>query len=322
MESQQKSSTNPLSLHVSAIAPAGADTILLRLADRDGAMLPPAAPGAHVTLLLPGGIDRQYSLIEAGDALREYVIAVRREPNSRGGSAAVHDGLRPGSAIGVLPPRNDFPLVTDARHSVLIGGGIGITPLLSMASWLGTHGRAFDLHAAFASRPALLLADRLDRVPQARLHFDDAAGGPFPLAATIAAAPRDAHLYCCGPAAMIQDFIAMARADGRDDAAIHFEYFAPPPAAAPAGSFTVALARSGIELAVPPGKSILEVVRAAGIAAGSSCEQGTCGACEVRVIEGIPDHFDAVLSPKDKREGKSMMICCSGALSDRLVLDL
>ncbi|HEX7710704.1 MAG TPA: PDR/VanB family oxidoreductase, partial [Sphingomonadaceae bacterium] len=235
---------------------------------------------------------------------------------------AMHDRLRIGDAIHVRAPRNDFPLAEGAPFSVLIGGGIGITPLLAMARRLSELGRPFRFHAAFRDRDNLLLGNRLADVPHLKFHFDDEAGELFPMADAVAAAPRDAHLYCCGPAPMIESFIDQAKADGRDGRAIHFEYFTAPAAPAADGSFTVALARSGIELAVPPGKSILETVRAAGVAAPSSCEQGTCGACETRVIEGIPDHCDAVLSPKDRREGKSMMICCSGALTDRLVLDL
>ncbi|MEO9130282.1 MAG: PDR/VanB family oxidoreductase [Sphingomonas sp.] len=310
-----------LKLQVASIEPGGRDTKLLCLEYPDGSLLPPATPGANISLCLPGGLGRQYSLLNPGPAPRDYLIAVRKDANSRGGSAFVHDRLASGDAIDVLAPRNDFPLIEDAKFTLLIGGGIGITPLLAMASRLSELHQPFRFHAAFASRAELLLTGSLDRLA-VDLHFDDAAGQLFPLGVAIADAPRDAQLYCCGPAAMIEAFIIAARADGRDEAAIHVEYFTPPSAPMAEGSFSVALARSGIEFVVPPGTSILDMVRASGIAAASSCEQGTCGACEVKVLEGVPDHFDAVLSPKDKRAGKSMMICCSGALSDRIVLDL
>ena len=247
---------------------------------------------------------------------------MKKEADGRGGSAFVHDRLAVGDTIAALPPRNDFPLKEDAALSILIGGGIGITPLIAMAERLAEIDRPFRFHAAFRSAADMLLRDRIGRYAQLALHFDDEAGSLFPMAAAVSAAPPGAHLYCCGPAPMIESFLASARAAGRDEATLHFEYFTPPAAVPQDGSFIVELARSGLELIVPPRKSILEVVREAGIDAPSSCEQGTCGACETKVLAGIPDHFDAVLTPQDRKAGKSMMICCSGALSDRLVLDL
>lgn len=321
-ETSPQTSREWLDLKIAGIEPAGRGTKRFKLTREDGVPLPAAHAGAHITLRLPGGTERQYSLLNHSPTPDFYEIAIRKESTGRGGSIIAHDRLKVGDEITVLSPRNDFPLDESAAFSVLIGGGIGITPLLAMASRLVELGHPFAFYAAFRSRSELLLTEHINAVPTAVLHFDDEAGGVFPMAAAIEAAPREAHLYCCGPAAMIQAFLEHAKADGREPEKLHVEYFSPPDAPKSDGSFTLELARSGLVLNVPAGKSILEVVREAGIAAPSSCEQGTCGACEVKVLEGVPDHFDAVLTPSERREGKRMMICCSGALGDRLVIDL
>jgi len=311
-----------LSLRLTGIDYAGRDTNLYRLARTDGSALPPATAGAHITLLLPNGLERQYSLVRAGTDIAEYLIAVKREAAGRGGSAFMHDSLRVGDVIPVRAPRNNFPLIEDAASSLLLAGGIGVTPMIAMATRLAALGGTFQLHVAFKGADHALLSRELDRLPNVHRHFDDAAGGFFPMAARVASAQRDAHLYCCGPAAMIEAFLDCARADGRDPGSVHVEYFSAPVKTALGGSFVVELQRSKRTLTVPPGKSILQVLQEAGVAALSSCEEGVCGACEVRVLEGIPDHRDAVLSADERKQGKSMMICCSGALTDRLVLDL
>jgi ferredoxin-NADP reductase len=318
-----------LELRLTGIEYAGRDTSLYRFSRPDGGTLPPAAAGSHITLTLPlpgpGPAQRQYSIIRPGAGLTEYVIAVKREPAGRGGSAYMHDVLRVGAVLQVEPPRNNFPLLETAPASIFIAGGIGVTPLIAMARRLVELDRPYTLHVALRGAEHAILSREIDPLPHVSRHFDDTAGFFFPMSATIAAAPRDAHLYCCGPAPMIESFLACAAADNRDDASVHVEYFAAPIApAAPAteGSFIVELARSGRIFTVPAGTSILNVLREAGVATLSNCEQGVCGACEVKVLEGIPDHRDAVLSPAERRQGKSMMICCSGALTDRLVLDL
>lgn len=305
---------------------AGRDTQLHRLARRDGGTLPPAPAGSHITLALPltagAPAQRQYSIIRPGDVLTEYVIAVKRERAGRGGSAFLHDTLQVGDLLSVQAPRNNFPLAEAAAASVLIGGGIGVTPLLAMAMRLRELGRPFTLQVAFRSEADAVLSKQLAAVPNVSVHFDDVAGGLFPMSAAVVTAPREAHLYCCGPTPMIDAFLTCAAADHRDEAMLHIEYFSPIAAPASEGSFRVELARSGRVFTVPPGKSILQVLQEAGIATLSNCEQGVCGACEVKVLEGVPDHRDAVLSPAERRQGKSMMICCSGALSERLVLDM
>jgi vanillate O-demethylase ferredoxin subunit len=305
-----------LALRIASVEPAGRDTRRFRLVSADGASLPSASAGAHIILMLPGGIRRPYSLLAAAETPTDYAIAVRRETPSRGGSTFLHDSVQPGDAVEALGPRNDFLLNEAAAHSLLIGGGIGVTPLVAMARRLEELGRPFTFHAAFRDKDHLLLADELQRIGSLVMHFDDAEGMIFPMGETIAAAPPGAHLYCCGPTGMIDSFIRGAREQGRPEETVHFEYFTGVEAPVQDGSIVVELARTGITILVPPGKSILDAVREAGVPANSSCEQGTCGACETRVLEGVPDHFDAVLSPADRKSGKMMMICCSGAVTE------
>jgi ferredoxin len=156
--------------------------------------------------------------------------------------------------------------------------------------------------------------------PRPHLHVDEEAGGFLPIAALVADAPADAHLYCCGPAPMLGVFETACT--GRDSGTVHVEYFAQKYEQALEGGYTVELARSGASHVVPPGKTILQVLKDAGIDVTSSCEEGICGACETKVLAGTPDHRDAILTERERAANKSMMICCSGALSDRLVLDL
>jgi ferredoxin-NADP reductase len=311
-----------LALRVVGIEYGGIQTNLYRFARADGGTLPAAAAGSHVTLNLSSGISRQYSLIVPGDAPTDYLIGVKREEQGRGGSAFIHDQFRVGDIVDVLPPQNNFPLDEGTGPALLIGGGIGVTPIIAMATRLQELGRSYDMFAAFRSDHHAILTGLLDKIPDVTVHLDEATGAFFPMAETVAAAPRDAHLYCCGPSPMIEKFLECARMDGRDENLVHVEFFAANDEAATEGNFVVELAQSGLSLEIPPGKSILEAVRDAGVSVPSSCEQGVCAACETKVLEGVPDHRDAVLSASERKAGKSMMICCSGSLSKRLVLDL
>jgi ferredoxin-NADP reductase len=290
----------------------------------DGHALPPAEVGAHIDVHLPDGQTRAYSLvscIEDGDA---YVIAVKRDAGGRGGSRFVHDSLKVGDEIEIGLPRNNFPLCEEAAYSVLIAGGIGITPIWTMAQRLRAIGKPFELHYACASRAQAALLDELSRLDGARLHFDDAASGELlDLASIVAAAPPEAHLYCCGPAPMLRAFEAAAA--GRSQDHVHVEYFAPPddaPAPALDGGFHVALQRSGTRLFVEPGNTILDTLLDAGVAVPFSCAQGICGACAVGVVSGAPDHRDSVLTAEERATGQTILVCCSGSKSGELVLDL
>jgi vanillate O-demethylase ferredoxin subunit len=309
-------------LRIHAIAWASEAVRLVELRDPDGAPLPAAAPGAHIDLHLAGGLVRSYSLMGDPEDRRAYSVAVLREPMSRGGSRAVHETLRVGDVLAVEGPRIHFPLVEDAPYSVLIAGGIGITPILPMAERLARLGRRFELHYGARRRADAVLLDRLAPLGAAvRLHFSREAGGRrADIAAILASAPAGAHFYCCGPASMLDDYTA-ASAD-LEPARVHLERFAAAEPAAVEGGFVVELARTGRTIAVPPGKTILEALNAHGIEPACSCIEGVCGTCETRVLDGVPDHRDVVLTPEERAGNRTMMICVSGAKSDRLVLDL
>ena len=300
---------------------AARDTNLYTFETCDGGALPPTAPGAHVTLHLPNGLERQYSLVEADAHPTSYTVGVKRDPASRGGSAWIHDHLKVGMRVTVDQARNNFPLNEDAERSALFAGGIGITPIFSMATRLAALGRTFDLHYSCRTRADAAFLRELGDKANVHLHIDDEQDGRFlPIADLVAAAPQGAHLYCCGPTPMLAAFEAAAV--GRPAEEVHVEYFTQQHEAATSGGFTVVLARSQREFLVPDGKTILQTLQDAGVDAAHSCEEGICGACETRVIEGVADHRDSVLSQAERSAGKTMMICCSGAISSKLILDL
>lgn len=295
------------------------------LVHAEGLALAPVEAGAHIELHLADRLQRSYSLLNVPGETQRYQIAVHLSPDSKGGSRYLHDSVREGDVILASAPRNHFPLDESARHSCLIAGGIGITPLLSMMQRLNALGRSWELHycARTPAHAAYLPEVRALAAAGGRachLHFDQVRDGrPLDIVALVASLPPDSQLYCCGPGRMLESFeAATAHCPERR----HVEYFGAKAEAAVAGGFTVELARSGLTLAVPAGKSILDMVLAAGIAVPTSCREGICGSCETRILEGEADHRDALLSAEEQAQHKSMMICCSGSRSSRLVLDL
>jgi tetrachlorobenzoquinone reductase len=308
-------------MRVTAIRYAAQDTNLYEFRRPDGAVLPPVQPGCHIDIHLPSGMLRQYSLVTADGDPAAYVIGVKRDRLSRGGSSFIHDRLRVGQIVEIGGPRNNFPLNEDAGHTVLIAGGIGITPIWCMAQRLAKLGRGFELHYACRERGEAAFIDELQRLAVATLHFDAENEGRFlDIAAIVAAAPLHAHHYCCGPLPMLAGFEAATKLLPPET--VHAEYFAPKQEAATAGGYIVELRRSGRQFEIVAGKTILQVLRGAGIEAPYSCEEGICGACEVAVLSGTPDHRDNVLSESARQAGNAMMICCSGSKSAKLVLDL
>lgn len=291
-----------------------------------GDALLPFTAGSHIDLHLPDGMIRSYSLVNDQLERHRYVIAVNKDAASRGGSCLVHDTFKVGDIIAVSPPRNNFALREDAELSVLIAGGIGITPLLSMIRRLETLGRAWRLFYAARTRSAAAFADELGALRpdvHASLHldFDDQRSGRLvDIAGIVKNAPAHAHLYCCGPVPMREAFEA-ATADRPADH-IHVEYFQAREAPATDGGFEVRLARSNRTIAIKPGQTILDALLEAGIAANYACTEGVCGTCETRVIDGVPDHRDLFLSKEEQAANTTIMICCSGAKSRSLVLDL
>jgi tetrachlorobenzoquinone reductase len=309
-----------LRVRVKAVVWEAEDIKLFELRDVNGEALPSFTAGAHLDLHLPTGLVRSYSLVNAQTERHRYVIGVARDRASRGGSCWLHDTVRAGDIVTIGAPRNNFRLDEAAPSSVLIAGGIGITPMMSMIKRLAALGAPWELHYGARTRRAAGFLDELAAFPgRIRLRFEDEAG-LLDLAAIVAGAPPGSHFYGCGPHAMLAAFEAATGA--HPPPRVHLEYFTAREAAAVAGGFVVELVRSGRVVAVPVGKSILDALSDAGIAVAHSCLQGICGTCETPVLSGIPDHRDAILSDAERAAGKTMMICCSGAKSEKLVLDL
>lgn len=291
-----------------------------------GGDLVPFTAGCHIDLHLPNGMIRSYSLVNDQSERKRYIVAVNRDAEGRGGSRLIHDTVRVGDIMTISHPRNNFVLQENAAHSVLIAGGIGITPLLSMIRRLEGLGRSWQLFYAARTRFAAAFLDELHALRPGghqNLHvtFDHAPlGRKLDLAAIVEGAPAEAHLYCCGPVSMLEAFEAATT--GRPADRVHVEYFKAKEKPAAEGGFEVRLARSGRTITVQPGKTILNALLDAGIAANYACAEGVCGTCETRVIEGIPDHRDQFLSKEERAANKTMMICCSGSRSPTLVLDL
>ena len=301
-------------------APAGPSIRRLVLMDPDGWPLPKARPGAHIDLHLPGGAVRAYSL--CGDPAQgdRYEVAVKREPDGRGGSAFLHDTLAVGDALGISLPRCTFPLAPDAAEHVFVAGGIGVTPFVPMALAAARAGTPWRLHLLHRTAPPL--PDALASLAATgRVVLHDTARAPRPaLAALLGAAAPGRHAYCCGPAGMIAEFEAATA--GWPAGSAHVELFVPPPLAPDpeARPFTLVLARSGREAALPAGAPLLPAIRALGGSVEASCEGGICGACRVRWLEGPPLHRDRVLSPAERE--RDLMACVAGCTGPRLVLDL
>jgi tetrachlorobenzoquinone reductase len=311
-----------IEVRLTAIRYVARDTCLYEFRSVDGRPLPAYEPGAHIDLHLSNGLLRNYSLTVAAPEPSIYTVGIKRDPASRGGSRFIHDELHVGATLKIGGPRNNFRLREDAAHTILIAGGIGITPIWCMVQRLNALKSEWWLSYACRSRADMAFRQELETMPQAALHFDDESGGQFlDVGAIVAAAPKDAHLYCCGPAPMLQAFEAATKDWPREQ--VHVEYFTTkelPPAKK--GGFTVELSRSGVEYFIPEGETILNVLLDAGVDLDYSCELGICGACEQRVISGIPEHRDSILSEEEQAENKRVMICCAGCKTERLVLDL
>jgi ferredoxin-NADP reductase len=315
-----------LSVYVHVLRYEAQDITSIELRPVAGGALPDFAAGAHIDLHLPNGMVRSYSLLNAPGETHRYVVAVLKDPKSRGGSRCVHEQLRVGMKLPISAPRNNFPLREDAAHTVLVAGGIGVTPILCMAQRLRQLDRSFEILYFARSRQSAAFQDEIKAlgVP-VHWHFDAEAGGPPDLRQLLATRQGGAatHYYACGPGVMLDSFVQRCEELGYPQA--HIERFAAVEVAASTDArqtYTVELRRSGRTLTVTPAKSLLMTLLAEKIHVEHSCEEGICGACETRVLEGLPDHRDSVLSPAEHAANKSMMVCVSGCKSERLVLDL
>lgn len=297
----------------------------LELEAVDGQALPLAIAGQYINIDLDQGIRRSYSLLDqTHESPKTYRVAVALAEDSKGGSRAVHQNIVAGDRLRITPPDGSFVLAEGAPHHVFIAGGIGITPIHAMIRRLEAVAGSWELHYASRSRDrAAFLADFLAMRPHSdsvHIYISSETGGrSLRMADIVEAAAQGTHLYCCGPASLIDDFLAASR-DLLPDT-VHMERFSSEIEAAQ-GGFRVELAKSGMILEVQEEESILDAVLDAGIEIPFSCEEGICGSCRTGVLKGKPDHRDSVLTATEREAGNTMMICCSGSKGELLVLDI
>lgn len=302
------------------------DIISVELRPVPGTEFPAFAAGSHIDLHLPNGMERSYSLCNDSAERGRYVVGVLKDRASRGGSRCVHEQLRVGMRLPITAPRNNFALNEQAAHTVLLAGGIGVTPMLCMARRLKAAGLPFEMIYAARSRAgAAFLAELQALGMPLTLHFDDEAKGPPDLPALLGRRAPDAktHYYACGPTVMLDAFEKICAELGHENA--HVERFAAKEVAASSdakSSYVVNLAKSGKSFTVTGEKSLLDTLLAEGIDVDHSCCEGVCGSCETRVLAGEPDHRDSILSAKERASNKVMMLCVSGCKSSTLTLDL
>lgn len=292
-----------------------------------GEKLPFFTAGSHIDVQVPNGLVRQYSLCNDPRDSHHYSIAVQKEPNSRGGSTGMHDLVHEGHDVTISAPRNHFPLVTNAKKSLLLAGGIGITPLMSMATELSNSDASFELHCCSRNRQRAAFLDQLLASKfgqQVHFHFDDEdEGQKLDLKSLLSNPSSDVHLYTCGPKGFMDAVLGMARSSGWNDQNLHYEFFSATPTSSTTDDvFEVVVASSGQVIPVAKDQTILAALTDHGIDLPFSCEQGVCGTCLTNVLEGIPDHRDMYLTPEEQSTNDKMLVCCSRAKSPRLVLEL
>lgn len=321
-------SSPALNAFVHAMRHEAEGVISIELRPAPGESFPSFEAGAHIDLHLPNGLARSYSLLNSPAESQRYVIGVLSDRNSRGGSRYVHQQLRVGMTLPVSAPRNNFKLHESPSRSVLLAGGIGVTPMLCMLRRMVALGLPADfIYCARSRKEAAFIEDIsvLAKAPGIRVswHFDDERNGPPDLRRMLADRPSDTHLYCCGPGPMLDAFERTCEELGY--ANTHIERFTAPVAPAAqtvSAGYRVELRRSGRTLEVPSGMSLLDTLLDAGIEKDFSCREGVCGACETKVLAGEVDHHDSILTKAERAANKSMMVCVSGCKQGPLVLDL
>jgi vanillate O-demethylase ferredoxin subunit len=321
-------SASTLSVRVARKAMEATDICTLELvAVEEGVPLPAFSAGSHVDVHLPGGLTRQYSLCNDPSECHRYLIGVLRDPASRGGSQALHDQVQEGQVLQISAPKNHFPLAHDAKHSLLLAGGIGVTPILCMAERLAMMGADFEMHYSARSLERTAFHGRITSsayAPRVQFHFDDGAANQKLDLKALLVKPKDGvHLYVCGPKGFMDAVLTTARAQGWPESQLHYEFFGAEVVSSESdASFEVQLASSGRIINVPKDQTVIRALSAAGVEVQTACEQGVCGTCLTRVLEGVPDHKDQYLTPEEQAANDQFLPCCSRAKTARLVLDL
>ncbi len=316
---------NPQTLILRQIRLEADGTASFDLHARDGGELPPFTAGAHIDVQVPNGPRRSYSLVGSPTRRERYRIAIKHAPDSRGGSRWFHEVARVGMALEVHGPRNQFELVESAPFTVLVAGGIGITPLLPMAERLNALGRPWALHYTARLGREMAFVPELQALAAAghgQLHLCRTGEGDarLNLPAIVAQAPQGSQLNVCGPNGLIVAVIDATAALPPEQ--VHHERFGATQAAAIGGGDEIELARSGRRLPVVAGQSMLDTLLDAGVDVPFSCTQGICGSCRIEVLDGLPDHRDECLSDDDRQSNRCVIACCSGSRSAVLTLDL
>jgi ferredoxin-NADP reductase len=319
---RNKPETTQLRATVHAIRYEAQRVVSVELRPQPGSNFPDFDPGAHIDVCLPNGMVRSYSLCNSAEDKDLYVIGVLKVDSGRGGSRYMHEQLRVGATIEISKPRNNFPLHEGALHTVLIAGGVGITPILSMARRLRALGQSVELLYCARSRVEAAFVRDVEALGiDVKWHFNDEHGERVDLFEFLATRRHDAHFYACGPTQMLDDFEHHCGELGL--AQVHVERFAARNAPAETTKpYRVELSRSRRMLDVTPGKTLLQTLLDAGIEVSHGCKQGVCGACKTRVLAGEPDHRDTVLDASERGSNAVMTVCVSGCKSESLVLDL
>jgi ferredoxin-NADP reductase len=312
-----------LTLRVKAMTWESEGVLSVHLQQLDGSPLPDWDPGSHLDLKLPGVITRQYSLNSSPTDTTTWRISVLRELVSKGGSQAVHERLRTGDVVDVRGPRNNFPLIESPNY-LFIAGGIGITPILPMIEAATASGANWRMVYGGRTRESMAFLTELERYGDAvDVHPQDEMG-LLDLPGLLDTPREETLVYCCGPERLLES--VEERCTQWPPGALHVERFAAkvrePVDPIDESAFEVFCARSETRVTVPAGKAILECLESAGLSPEYSCREGICGTCETRVLEGVPDHRDSILSDEEKSANDMMMICVGRALSPRLVLDI
>lgn len=301
----------------------------LTLAAADGGTLPGFSAGSHIRVQLPDGDDRPYSLVnadpstDATKAPEHYRLGVRLEEESEGGSKFMH-ALKEGDTLTATGPKNDFKLVASDAPVVLVAGGIGVTPIISMAAELRAAGRPFHFHYTGRSRPLMAFVDEIEAVcgDALTVYCDDESDNCIDLKKLVDACDTAGHIYVCGPRGMIEATREIAHDAGFAKDHVHFELFDKPAKTGDEAAFEVEISSTGQVFTIPPDKSIIDVLEAEGVDLLYDCQRGDCGICQTTVLEGIPEHRDVILTDEERAANNVMQICVSRAKSGKLVLDL
>lgn len=322
-------STSPgqLEVRIAAKTQEALDVCGFELVATDARSLPAFSAGSHIDVTV-GSLTRQYSLCNDPSENHRYVIAVLKDARGRGGSVSMHEQLHPGDTVRISVPRNHFHLASGAGRHLLLAGGIGVTPILCMAERLASLGADFEMHYCTRSPERAAFRMRIEQsrfASRARFHFDDGMQEQkLDIPALLRTPEPGVHVYVCGPKGFMDVVLRTARDRGWPEEQLHYEFFASD-AAAPRqddGSFSVKLASSGRVISVSATQSVTEALRAAGVEVMTSCEQGVCGTCVTRVLEGVPDHRDMYFAPQEQAANDQFTPCCSRAKTPLLVLDL